>query len=100
MDVLPLETLSFVVVSSMPLDVVEAAQALLTSSVANRGQHGSYRGSLGRKTEKLDLRLKKQILLHMAIQGVLTRQDGAEKYCASNWTPCFIESVIPNTGFH
>ena len=33
---------------------------------------GSYRGSLGRKTEKLDFLPKQNILLHMAIQAVLT----------------------------
>ena len=38
------------------------------------------------------------MLLHMAIQGVLTWQDGAETYCGSNWTPCFHHSVLPNSG--
>ena len=37
-----------------------------------RGPIGSYRGPVGRKTEKLDFLSKFCFLLHMAIQGVLT----------------------------
>ena len=62
--------------------------------------YGSYRGPIGWKTEKLDFRQKTNILLHMAIHGVLTWQDGAETHCGSNWTPCFQLSVLPNSGFH
>ena len=61
---------------------------------------GSIGGSIGRKFKKLDFRPKKNILLHMAIQGVLTWQDGAEKYCGSIWTPALQFSVLPNSGFH
>ena len=57
-------------------------------------------GPISRKTEKLDFLPKKKMLLHMAIQAVLTWQNEPGKYCGSIWTPALEFSVLRNSGFH
>ena len=77
-----------------------------------KGQQGSNRDPICRKTEKpigiqyaeklknWSFCQKKNLLLHVAIQAVLTGQNEQEKYCGSIWTPALQFSVLWNSGFH